>query len=113
LFVDPVDLDVGKPKRPVRTAFDDPAAEASAELEREVRAGSRMDQFRPPSEQTDVERACGRLIAGVQLQMHERPWPRPIPVHTRIDPRPTGNPSVLQPWDAGLSPVTDRTQAEP
>jgi hypothetical protein len=37
--VDPVDLDIRQPKRPPRTALDDPAAQMPACVEGQVRAG--------------------------------------------------------------------------
>jgi hypothetical protein len=107
LFVDLVDLDVGKPERPPGTAFDNAAAEASTELEREVGAGSRLDQLRPLTEQPRVEGACRRLIRRVQLQMHN--WPRlpVVRVHITLDPRRRRNPSLLQALEiTGLSPAT-------
>jgi hypothetical protein len=96
LFLDLVDLDVAKPERPLGAALDDPAAEPSTELEREVGAASRLYHFRPPTEQARVESACSRLIGGVELQMHNRPRLRGSRVHITLDPSPRRNPSVLQ-----------------
>ena len=104
LFVDLVDVDVGKPERPLGAAFDDPAAETAAQFEREVGAASRLDQFRPPTEQPGVERARGLVIAGVQLQVHN--WPRH---HLRLGPQ-----LVWGTWTADqVTPPTSRAGTAP
>src|SRR6266536_3320555 len=105
LLLDLVDLDVREPDRPPGCAFDDPAAEPAAELEREIGAAPRIDQLRPPPEQRRVEGARGRPIGSVQLEMHHRTRPGMIHVHIRVDPRPARNPSPLQ----DIGPMTDQS----
>ena len=56
------------------TAFDDPAAEPTAQRERVVGARPDVDLLRAPAQQLAVERAGAAEIVGVQLEMHDPAW---------------------------------------
>ena len=66
--VDPVDLDVGQPERPTRSAFDDTAAEMRARVERQVGTRRGSDDLRTPVQELGVEGARPHLIGRVELE---------------------------------------------